>query len=114
MTDQPATPIELRESGGVHVYYAMPVLGGGMGVFEHVSTHSDQTYAQAQISNLEAADAHRRELAAEAHEVIAELGRTAEGDSNDAEIEAGHDCADVLSRLLVALQESCLIWPVAS
>jgi hypothetical protein len=37
------------------------------------------------------------------HEALATLDAAAEGDSNDAEIEAGHDCAEELARLLAML-----------
>jgi hypothetical protein len=37
------------------------------------------------------------------HEALATLDDAATGDSNDAEIEAGHDCADHLARLLALL-----------
>jgi hypothetical protein len=37
------------------------------------------------------------------HEALATLDAAAGGDSNDAEIEAGHDCADHLARLLAML-----------
>jgi hypothetical protein len=102
-------PVQTRDyDGGVHVYYALPVEGGAVGVFEHVSTWPNSADAQAQITELEAADARRAELAAQAREALAEWNDAAGGPSADDEYAAAVEVAGVLDALLAALHESSL------
>jgi hypothetical protein len=107
-------PVELRDSGGVQVYYVLPVReartenGIAAGVFEHVSTWPSEDIAQAQVAELEAADARRQELAAEARDAITQLSR-AEAADPDADAEAVRNVVNCLELLLAALQESSLI-----
>lgn len=105
MTD----PIQLRDSGGVHVYYALTVQGGDTGVFEHISTWPNRTAAQAAITNLEAADQYRAAMAASARETIARWREAAEGFSGDDEYEAASEVVDELEGLLAALTAESLI-----
>lgn len=108
MTDS-NLPVELRESGGIRIYYILPVQDSAVGVFEHVATWPDLAAAHAHISDLEAADARRAELAADATAAITSWNAAADGPSGDDEHEAARDVADVLEALLTALQESSLV-----
>jgi hypothetical protein len=48
-------------------------------------------------------DAWFGSFAADARQALAELAKTAAGDSNDDEIEAGRECADLLEQILAVL-----------
>lgn len=105
-------PVELRESGGVHVYYVLPIRDDeafGYGVFEHVSTHMNQDYAEYQIAELETADKHRQELAADARKAITTWHDAGIDGSDDDYHTAAEEVAGALDALLAALQKSSLI-----
>lgn len=106
--------VSLRDSGGVHVYYALPVLGGDTGVFEHISTWPRRNAAEAAIRDLEAADARRSQLATDARESIQRWREAAEGFSGDDEYEAASEVADSLEAILTELTAESLILPGVS
>jgi|SRR6516165_11234184 hypothetical protein len=109
MAGQPTGPVNLRDSdSGIHVYYALPVTDGGVGVFEHVSVLPDQAGAETAITQLEAADRRRFELAAQADAALANWTAAVDGDSADSETAAAFKVAGELRVLLDALREDCL------